>query len=91
MPGARMIWPWLVALLVLLMLALSLPSRRRIRPALMMALLVLLCALLGSACVVGAQHITGTPAGSYVLTITGTAGTTGSTVSHSIQVGLTVN
>jgi len=90
MPGPRMIWPWLVALLALLMLVLSLTSRRRIRPALM-ALVVLLCALLWSACVVGAQHITGTPAGSYALTITGTAGTTGSTLSHSLIVGLTVN
>jgi hypothetical protein len=89
-PGPRMIWPWLVALLALLMLVLSLTSRRRIRPALM-ALVVLLCALLWSACVVGAQHITGTPAGNYALTITGTAGATGSTLSHSLIVGLTVN
>jgi hypothetical protein len=92
MPGAGLMWPWLVALLaLLLMLVLSLPYRRRMRPALMLALLVLVCALLGSACVVGAQHITGTPAGSYALTITGTAGATGSTLSHSITVGLIVN
>ncbi len=90
MPEIRFAWPWLVALLALWAVVFGITSRRRIRPALM-ALLVLLIAFLWSACSVGRQHITGTPAGSYALTITGMTGTTGSTLSHAINVQLTVN
>jgi hypothetical protein len=83
---------WLYGLLGLASVAVLAATRKR-RAACLLAVCMLL-ALVWSACGGGSnnhlQTISGTPAGTYTVSVTGTAATT-STLTHTIQFTLTVN
>jgi multidrug efflux pump subunit AcrA (membrane-fusion protein) len=78
----RFDWPWSATVLLVAMAVMMMAPRRR-RIALALAGAIILAACGGG----GAPVVTGTPAGSYKVVVTGTAGS----VSQSVTVPVTVN
>ena len=78
----RFDWPWSANVLLVAMVVMMMAPRRR-RIALALAGAIILAACGGG----GAPVVTGTPAGSYKVVVTGTAGS----VSQSVTVPVTVN
>lgn len=89
LPTPLGLWTWLLALLSFSFVLILTGRKPRLGRVLLAASLAAFLIFL-SACAVGSK-VTGTPAGTYSLTITGTTTVNGVTLTHSGNFGLTVN